>query len=440
MAGSTPGAYRASHGSAADRGDGFAPTIAAALARLDAADPAAYARTRNALDGAVLRVSPWVTHGFVDVPDAIERIAARSTLRDDDRLVFEFAWREFFHHVWRHLGDAILDDLGRPAWPGPRDARVPGDVLAAATGVPAIDQAVRALYRDGWLHNHARMWLASYLVHLRKLHWRAGADWMYGLLLDGDLASNHLSWQWVAGTFSSKPYLFDAANVERWAPQAWHSRGTSIDRGYDALERIARDGGDVGPEAAAARPAPAAPVPLRERPAPELLEGWRPADPAALRAAGVETVRLVHPWDLGEEEGPGARAEAPATPVAWLHPGFHRAFPWSDARWRFVLARLRQKCPMLHQGDASAWRAAGIALHGRETRNPGYREATAGFAKLSPVPRRFEDPAELCRSFSRFWKRVGPAGGERGQGSRAGEPPRMKARRAAGDRSAGDRG
>ncbi|MFX7866419.1 FAD-binding domain-containing protein, partial [Acinetobacter baumannii] len=78
-------------------------------------------------------------------------------------------------------------------------AEVPLDVREGRTGVPVVDEAVRVLYRTGLLHNHARMWLASYLVHLRKLHWRAGADWLYGHLLDGDLASNHLSWQWVAG-------------------------------------------------------------------------------------------------------------------------------------------------------------------------------------------------------------------------------------------------
>jgi deoxyribodipyrimidine photo-lyase len=53
-------------------------------------------------------------------------------------------------------------------------------------------------------------------------------------LLDGDLASNHLSWQWVAGTGSSKPYLFNADNVARYAPAPWHSQGSVIDQSYEA--------------------------------------------------------------------------------------------------------------------------------------------------------------------------------------------------------------
>ena len=57
----------------APRQSGFEPTMAAALARIDAVQPNIYARTRNHLDGAVTRLSPYLTHGFVQVPQVIER-------------------------------------------------------------------------------------------------------------------------------------------------------------------------------------------------------------------------------------------------------------------------------------------------------------------------------------------------------------------------------
>ena len=121
-----------------------------------------------------------------------------------------------------------------PTMPTPTNCRrISGRV---APGIPVIDRAVAELYACGYLHNHVRMWLASYVVHLRKVHWRAGADWLYAHLLDGDLASNHLSWQWIAGTASHKPYLFNADNVARFAPGRWHSPGTAIDRSYEALD------------------------------------------------------------------------------------------------------------------------------------------------------------------------------------------------------------
>jgi deoxyribodipyrimidine photo-lyase len=391
----------------------FEPTVEAALARLDAARPADYARTRNAVDGSVLRVSPYITHGFVSVPDAIARIAAREPLHDHDKLVQEFAWREFFHHVWRHLGEGILDDLGEPPGSGRYSRELPADVLAGATGVPAIDESVRCLLREGWLHNHARMWLASYLVHLRKCHWRAGADWMYSRLLDGDLASNHLSWQWVAGTFSSKPYLFDAANVARWAPAHWRSEGTAVDRGYPELEVIARSARDVGPETGASLRLRIEPTAVGDWPEPGLIAGWPEVNGPGLRTEGVVRVRLVHPWDLG---APPARPDADRTPVVevgWLMPGFHRRFPWSDARWRFVILRMRARLPRLWVGDPRPLRDAGLVLEARASLNPGYREALGAVESVDPVARRFEDPAMLHRSFSRFWKTVSPAASHR---------------------------
>ncbi len=199
--------------------DSLPPSREAALARIANVQPAAYARTRNHLEGAVTGLSPYLTHGLVTPREVLAGVLAREPLRVDHKLVYELGWREFFRHAWSHAKDGILESLH----PGPLpdtayQATLPADIREACTGVPAIDLAVRPLYATGTLHNHARMWLASYVVHLRRVHWRAGADWMVAHLLDGDLGSNHLSWQWVAGTGSHKPYLFNADNVARFAP------------------------------------------------------------------------------------------------------------------------------------------------------------------------------------------------------------------------------
>ena len=214
--------------------DPFPPTLGAARARIAAVRPSEYARTRNAIDGAVTRLSPYVTHGFVSLPEVLAGVAARHRVDPQHKLVFELGWREWFRHVWTHEGDGLLESLHEGPLPDRAYAReLPDDVRRARTGVPVVDQAVRALYATGYLHNHARMWLASYLVHLRKVHWRAGADWMLGHLLDGDLASNHLSWQWVAGSGAdAAPYFRvfnpvlqgekfdpDGAYVAKWVPE-----------------------------------------------------------------------------------------------------------------------------------------------------------------------------------------------------------------------------
>jgi len=60
------------------------------------------------------------------------------------------------------------------------------------------------------------LYLAGYVVHFRRVKWQAGARWFLHHLLDGDLASNNLSWQWVASTFSHKPYIFNLENVQKY--------------------------------------------------------------------------------------------------------------------------------------------------------------------------------------------------------------------------------
>jgi deoxyribodipyrimidine photo-lyase len=60
------------------------------------------------------------------------------------------------------------------------------------------------------------MYLAAYIVHWRRVRWQAGARWFLQHLLDGDPASNNLSWQWIASTFSNKPYIFNLENVAKY--------------------------------------------------------------------------------------------------------------------------------------------------------------------------------------------------------------------------------
>jgi deoxyribodipyrimidine photo-lyase len=360
----------------------------AAQAQLQAVRAEAYAQSRNHVEGAVTGLSPFITHGLLHVPEVVATLQLPPT----HKLSFQLGWREYFHHVWQHEGEAIFQSLHAGPLPDEAYAReLPADLLEGRTGVPAIDRAVQCLYRTGQLHNHARLWLAAYAVHGRKLHWRAGADWLYAHLLDGDLASNHLSWQWVAGTGSHKPYLFNADNVARFAPKAWHSSGTPIDRSYEALDAWARTprGWDPIPPngpSTHAEPARQAGIPagLGSEPEPAQVAGQR--------------VWLVHPWSL-------ATPPEGFVPVAVLDEDFHARWAWSDARWQGVGERLREI-------STSIWRApSGVLLQalagaasvsGIDNLHLDRRFAAA--LKLQPMPRAFGQPAKRCRSFSAFWK------------------------------------
>lgn len=260
-----------------------------------------------------------------------------------------------------------------------------------------IDQAVRQLYADGYLHNHARLWLASYLVHVRKIHWRSGADWLYGHLLDGDLASNHLSWQWVAGTGSSKPYLFNADNVEKFAPTLWHSRGSVIDISYEAMAALAKDA-RAHVEPTREQPGIEEP-PLRHQPV--FGTGWQAVDPVLVKGRDVW---LVHPWAL---RMPSADAPANCLRIGVAIDEFHQRWPWSADRWHFVGAAMDAITEQ--RWFLGVDKLASVLQQARSVRtvaDPHIDALLDPLAERLPAPQLFPEVADPCRSFSSWWKRA----------------------------------
>ncbi len=396
----------------------FEPTVQAARARLAAVDPDAYARTRNALDGAVTRLSPYLTHGMLSLREVYGAVHARHPLDAKHKFVFELGWRAYWHHVWGHLGEGVHTSLHMGLLPDDAcQADIPADVLEARTSVPAIDMAVRELYETGYVHNHARMWLASYLVHLRKVNWHAGAQWMLGHLLDGDVASNHLSWQWVAATGSGKPYLFNADNVAKYAPDAWHSFGTAIDASYEALDRVARSTATVRhPRGNGLLDEGLAQPGLHPSPT-EVASGattaWSAPDP---ELAQGRDVWLVHPWSMG------ALTHERATDHLIVGVGFvecHITNPWSARRWQFVTDGLRTQTPHLWWGSAAAmacalhrarsvsWVANPHADSALNLMQVQWRNgAVSPIAKAVTQPALFVPVEKHCASFSEWWRRT----------------------------------
>ena len=273
-----------------------------AVRQLAEIDPVAYGQTRNHVAGAVTGLSPWIRHGVLSLAEVRDAALARVAEPEQAaKLVSELGWRDYWRQVHLAIGDGIRHDLQPAAarWRHPLLDAVPADVREARTGMACIDAFVRRLHDTGWLHNHERMWLASWLVHVRGVRWRAGADWFLEHLLDGDPASNHLSWQWVAGTFSAKPYLFNRENLESFT-SGTHCRACpvfghcDVEGGYDDLAaRLFTDLGrpDERPPLRIPPAPPAPPSPALQRPLVWLtLDSASATSPAA--AAFPEAPRL----------------------------------------------------------------------------------------------------------------------------------------------------
>ena len=218
----------------------------AALERLDAIQPLDYVRTRNHLEGAVTRLSPYIRHGILSLREvreaAVDRFGAPKRY---EKFVQELAWRDYWQRLYRAHPEWIWQSI-EPYKTGYTEADyredIPGDVLRGESDVACINDFIHRLESTGYLHNHARMYLAAYLVHWRRIRWQSGARWMLDRLIDGDPASNNLSWQWVASTFSRKPYIFNLANVQKYTGQDVDTRpamNPSLDASYEELtERL----------------------------------------------------------------------------------------------------------------------------------------------------------------------------------------------------------
>ncbi len=147
----------------------------------------------------------------------------------------EIVWREFAYHVLANF-PATSDAPLRPEFsrfPWNDDAAVRRAWQRGRTGYPLVDAGMRELWATGWMHNRVRMSVSSFLVKHLLQHWLHGARWFWDTLVDADLASNSLGWQWSAGCGAdAAPYFrifnpvlqgekFDPEGtyVRRWVPE-----------------------------------------------------------------------------------------------------------------------------------------------------------------------------------------------------------------------------
>lgn len=199
-------------------------------------DPIAYAQSRNYVNGKVTYLSPYLSRGVISTRQIVESLKVRNfQFHEVETLVKELAWREYYQRVWMHLKEKMMDDILRPQEDVQLDG-IPKQLIEGNSGITAIDEGIKQLYDKGYLHNHVRMYLSSIICNVGKYRWNKAAEWMYYHLLDGDLASNSLSWQWVAGCFSSKKYYANQENINMFTNS--QEEGTYLDVSYEALPNI----------------------------------------------------------------------------------------------------------------------------------------------------------------------------------------------------------
>lgn len=204
------------------------------MEQIENIDPISYSRSRNFLNGRVTMLSPYLTHGVISLNQIKKSVLGKYKYSQVEKLIFELAWKEYFLRVWENKKEEIWLDIKRPQ--DSTNELISKNILEAKTGIQGIDNQILELYEVGYMHNHARMWTASITTNIAKSHWLLPAKWLYYNLIDGDLASNTLSWQWVAGTFSSKKYFANQENINKYANTKQY--GTFLDIPYESFDSV----------------------------------------------------------------------------------------------------------------------------------------------------------------------------------------------------------
>ena len=202
------------------------------LQQINGIDPVRYAKTRNFINGSVTYLSPYLSRGVISLSQVKNSILSKFTVYQSEKLLQELAWREYYQRVWQEKGNDIFTDL-KNTQPGYTNVNIPSAVINASTGIHGIDEAIQTLYQTGYMHNHARMYTSMLTCNIARSHWLLPAEWMYYHLLDGDLASNMLSWQWVCGAFSSKQYYANQENINKYTGSI--QQDSFLDHGYDTI-------------------------------------------------------------------------------------------------------------------------------------------------------------------------------------------------------------
>jgi deoxyribodipyrimidine photo-lyase len=344
------------------------------LQLIDDFSPASYAKTRNHLRGSVSRLSPYITRGVITLPAVQARILQNHPGNQAEKFIQELAWREYFQKVYLAKGKEIFADLRyeRNDW---EHGDVVQAIALAETGIQAIDTEIVQLQQTGYMHNHARMWTAMLACNVAKADWRVMSKWLYYYLIDGDLASNTLSWQWVAGTSSAKRYVADQSLINGCSDTK--QVGTYLD-----IERTQVGEGMV----------------------PEILQASESFDlqttypkSAVIESLSGKTVHLYHPWSID----PLWKKDEEGEKIFIIEPRLFDVYPVSEVVIEHMCSLVDTHVPTakIYVGNVETLPDISSATvyskkHPATTHFPGTKE---------PVAELYPDVQGYYPSFFKFW-------------------------------------
>ncbi len=179
------------------------------LANFVAGPVSAYPKQRDYMGArGTSRLGPYLRHGLVSVRECLR---AAWDAPNSTTWIKELCWREFYAQILFHWPEVVEQEFQpqyRGTIPWDSSARVKHALTQAKTGYPIVDAALREILTTGWMHNRARMIVASFFTKHMLMDWRIGEEFFAQHLMDYELASNNGGWQWSASTGTdAQPYF-----------------------------------------------------------------------------------------------------------------------------------------------------------------------------------------------------------------------------------------
>ena len=163
----------------------------------------------------VSNLSKFISHRIIYEYDLIRKLLNLHNLQLVEKFVQEVFWRIYWKG-WLEKRPEVWDDFKKDINLFKSNENLQ-NALGGKTNINCFNRWVYELKTYNYLHNHTRMWFASIWIFTLKLPWQLGAKFFIEHLLDGDAASNTLSWRWVAGLQTKgKNYLAKTCNIQKF--------------------------------------------------------------------------------------------------------------------------------------------------------------------------------------------------------------------------------
>ena len=173
-------------------------------------------------------LSKYISHRVINEYDVINTTLSSYSLSKIDKYVQEVFWRVYWKG-WLEHRPSVWEDYYNYSSNHPENIDY-NKAITGTTGIVCFDNWVKELKDKNYLHNHARMWFASIWIFTLNLPWQLGANFFMKHLLDGDSASNTLSWRWVAGLQTvGKHYLATSSNISKYTNNKFEPKNLNED-------------------------------------------------------------------------------------------------------------------------------------------------------------------------------------------------------------------